>query len=624
MNQIARKPAELFVDPAVILEARPDGTQLFRSALALPDYARCSGEWLERWAAATPEAVLIAERGADGEWVKVTYGEALARVYRIAAWLLGQQLSPERPVLVLSDNGIEHALLMLACLHVGVPISPVSPGNSLLSKDFAKLKANVELLRPGVIYADGIERLVPALAAIAGLHDAVIVAGSRSTDSGQPQPGTLPFAEMEKVGAGDTANHAAVRAAFDAVTPDTIAKFLFTSGSVGAPKAVITTQRMMCSNVEMKSVIWPFLNQQKPVIVDWLPWSHVFGGSHNFNKVVRFGGSLYIDDGKPLPALLPKTVKNLTEVSPTIYFSVPLAYGLLVAQLRDNAALRKSFFARLQIIFYAGAALPQSTWDELERLAIMELGHPVVMLSSWGSTETAPACTDCHFQAVRSGVIGVPIPGTTLKLVPVADKLEVRVKGPNLFPGYWKQPALTAAAFDEEGFYMIGDAVSFVDPARPEQGLLFDGRVAEDFKLLSGTWVHVGSLRVAGISALSPVAQDIVVTGHDRDDIGFMIFPNLAECRRIAGLGDDAAVSAVLGHPAIKERLREGLVRLKQQGGGSSTYPARALLMAEPPSSEAGEMTDKGYINQRAVLTRRADRVLELYADVPDAAVIFI
>ncbi|MDP3512059.1 MAG: feruloyl-CoA synthase [Sulfuritalea sp.] len=624
MNQIARKPAELFVDPAVILEARPDGTQLFRSALALPDYARCSGEWLERWAAATPDAVLIAERGADGEWVKVTYGEALARVYRIAAWLLGQQLSPERPVLVLSDNGIEHALLMLACLHVGVPISPVSPGNSLLSKDFAKLKANVELLRPGVIYADGIERFVPALAAIAGLHDAVIVAGSRSANGGAAQPGTIPFAEIEKVGAGDTANHAAVRAAFDAVTPDTIAKFLFTSGSVGAPKAVITTQRMMCSNVEMKSVIWPFLNQQKPVIVDWLPWSHVFGGSHNFNKVVRFGGSLYIDDGKPLPALLPKTVKNLTEVSPTIYFSVPLAYGLLVAQLRDNAALRKSFFARLQIIFYAGAALPQSTWDELERLAIMELGHPVVMLSSWGSTETAPACTDCHFQAVRSGVIGVPIPGTTLNLLPVAYKLEVRVKGPNLFPGYWKQPELTKAAFDEEGFYMIGDAVSFVDPARPEQGLLFDGRVAEDFKLLSGTWVHVGSLRVAGISALSPVAQDIVVTGHDRDDIGFMIFPNLAECRRIAGLGDDAAVSTVLGHPAIKERLREGLVRLKQQGGGSSTYPARALLMAEPPSSEAGELTDKGYINQRAVLTRRADRVLELYADVPDAAVIFI
>ncbi|MFA4969649.1 MAG: feruloyl-CoA synthase, partial [Sulfuritalea sp.] len=610
----------LFVEPAVILEDRADGSRLFRSALALPDYSRCSGEWLERWAAETPDAILIAERGADGEWVKVSYGEALARVYRIATWLLGQKLSPERPVLVLSDNSIEHALLMLACLHVGVPISPVSPGNSLLSKDFVKLRANVELLRPGVIFADTIERFMPALKAVADLHDAVVVAGSRSA----PQPGTIPFTEIAKVGADDTVNFAAVKTAFNALTPDTIAKFLFTSGSVGAPKAVITTQRMMCSNVEMKSVIWPFLNKQKPVIVDWLPWSHVFGGSHNFNKVVRFGGSLYIDDGKPVPALLPKTVKNLTDVSPTIYFSVPLAYGMLVAKLRDDAALRKSFFSRLQIIFYAGAALPQSTWDELERLAVMELGHPVVMLSSWGSTETAPACTDCHFQAVRSGVIGVPIPGTTLKLVPVADKLEVRVKGPNLFPGYWKQPALTKAAFDEEGFYMIGDAVEFVDAAKPELGLLFDGRVAEDFKLLSGTWVHVGSLRVAGISALSPVAQDIVVAGHDKDDIGFLVFPNIAECRRIAGLGDDAPVDAVIGHPVIKERVREGLVRMKRDGGGSSTYPARVLLMAEPPSPEAGELTDKGYINQRAVLTRRADRVLELYSDVPSADVIVI
>jgi len=616
MSAIARTPAELFVEPAVTLEDRPDGSRLFRSALALPDYSRCSGEWLERWAAETPDAILIAERGADGEWVKVSYGEALARVYRIATWLLGQKLSPERPVLVLSDNSIEHALLMLACLHVGVPISPVSPGNSLLSKDFVKLRANVELLRPGVIFADTIERFMPALNAVADLHDAVVIAGSRS----QPQPGTIPFAEIAKVGADATA----VKAAFNALTPDTIAKFLFTSGSVGAPKAVITTQRMMCSNVEMKSVIWPFLNKQKPVIVDWLPWSHVFGGSHNFNKVVRFGGSLYIDDGKPVPALLPKTVKNLTDVAPTIYFSVPLAYGMLVAKLRDDAALRKSFFSRLQIIFYAGAALPQSTWDELERLAVMELGHPVVMLSSWGSTETAPACTDCHFQAVRSGVIGVPIPGTTLKLVPVADKLEVRVKGPNLFPGYWKQPALTKAAFDDEGFYMIGDAVEFVDAAKPELGLLFDGRVAEDFKLLSGTWVHVGSLRVAGISALSPVAQDIVVAGHDKDDIGFLVFPNIAECRRIAGLGEDAPFDVVIGHPVIKERVREGLVRMKRDGGGSSTYPARVLLMAEPPSPEAGELTDKGYINQRAVLTRRADRVLELYSDVPSADVIVI
>jgi feruloyl-CoA synthase len=413
-----------------------------------------------------------------------------------------------------------------------------------------------------------------------------------------------------------------VRRAFESVSLDTIAKFLFTSGSIGAPKAVITTQRMMCSNQEANAQIWPFMAIQKPVIVDWLPWSHVFGGNYCFNKVLCWGGSFYIDGGKPAPGLLDKTVKNLTDIAPTQYFSVPRAYDMLVPLLRDNAALRKNFFSRLQIIFYAGAALPQHLWEELDRLARMELGEPVTMLSSWGSTETAPAATDCHFQAVRSGVIGVPIPGTELKLVPVADKLEVRIKGPNVFPGYWKQPKLTREAFDEEGFYIIGDAVEFVDESKPEQGLLFDGRVAEDFKLTTGTWVHVGSLRVAGIDALSPVAQDIAVTGHDRDEIGFMVFPNMSECRRLAGLATDAPAHQVLGHPMVKERLREGLLRMKRDGGGSSTYPSRILLMAEPPSTEAGEITDKGYINQRAVLTRRADLVVHLYSDVPDSGVI--
>ena len=619
MSPIARKPADLFADPAVILETCSDGSRRLRSAITLPPGSvRCSGEWLERWATETPDAVYLAERGADGEWVRVSYGAALSRVKSIANWLLGQNLSAERPVMVLSDNGIEHALLMLACLHVGVPHCAVSPGNSLLSRDFAKLRANVDLLRPGVIFADPLERFMPAVEAVRDLHDGVVVAGSTS----KPNAGTIEFSEIEKVGADDTGKYTAVTRAFEALTPDTIAKFLFTSGSIGTPKAVITTQRMMCSNQEANALIWPFMAKQKPVIVDWLPWSHVFGGNYCFNKVLCWGGSFYIDGGKPAPGLIEKTVKNLIDIAPTQYFSVPRAYDMLVPLLRDNTALRKNFFSRLQIIFYAGAALPQHLWEELDRLARMELGEPVTMLSSWGSTETAPAATDCHFQAVRSGVIGVPIPGTELKLVPVADKLEVRVKGPNVFPGYWKQPKLTQAAFDEDGFYIIGDAVEFVDPDRPEQGLLFDGRVAEDFKLLTGTWVHVGSLRVAGIDALSPVAQDIVVTGHDRDEIGFLVFPNMSECRRLAGLGNDAPADQVLGHPAVKERVREGLVRMKREGGGSSTYPARLLLMAEPPSTEAGEITDKGYINQRAVLARRADLVVHLYSDVPDSGVI--
>jgi feruloyl-CoA synthase len=380
---------------------------------------------------------------------------------------------------------------------------------------------------------------------------------------------------------------------------------------------------MLCASQKAKELIWPLLQHTPPVLVEWLPWSHTFGGNHNFNMVLRWGGTLYIDEGKPTPALLDKTLRNLREVAPTLYFSVPRAFDMLVPRLRDDAGLRENFFGRLQLIFYAGAALPQHLWDELERLSVQTVGVPITMVSSWGSTETAPLATDCHYQAARSGVIGVPVPGVELKLVPVADKLEVRVKGPNVFPGYWKQPELTQQAFDEDGYYLIGDAVEFVDPARPELGLLFDGRVGEDFKLLTGTWVHVGSVRVKGIDAMSPIAQDIVVTGHDRDEIGFLVFPNLPECRKIAALPDDTPVETVLTHPAVVRRVREGMSVLAQ-GGGSSTYPARVMLMAEPPSVEAGEITDKGYINQRIVRTRRADLVQWLHVDVPDRNVITV
>lgn len=616
MNSIPRKANQLFVDPTVVLETRADGSRLYRSKITLPEkYARCVGEWLEHWAEADPDRLFLAERGADGEWVRLSYGAAKQRVYRIGSYLLGRKLSAQHPVAILSDNGIEHALLMLAAMHVGIPSCAISSGNSLMSKDFGKLKDNIALLQPGLIYADPIGRFMPAIKALEGLHDAIVVAGGRS----EPTPGTIPFSELEA-----RQDAAAVAKAFAAVTPDTISKFLFTSGSVGTPKAVINTHRMLCSNQAAKEMTWPFLHDKPPVLLDWLPWSHTFGSNHNFNLVLRWGGTLYIDEGKPTPAAFGKTILNLKEISPTLYFSVPRAYDMLVPHLRDDPLLRENFFRQLQVIFYAGAALPQHLWNELENLSRQAIGTEVTMTSSWGSTETAPMATDCHFQAVRSGVIGVPVPGTTLKLVPAADKLEVRVGGPNVFPGYWKQPDLSAAAFDEEGYYLIGDAVEFVDPERPELGLLFDGRVGEDFKLLTGTWVHVGSLRVAGIDAFSPVAQDIVVTGHDRDEIGFLVFPNIPECRTLCpGLPPDAPVDQVLSNIAVVQRIRQGMAMMAQSGG-SSTYAARVMLMAEPPSVEAGEITDKGYINQRIVRTRRADLVEWLYADMADRSVLTV
>jgi len=351
------------------------------------------------------------------------------------------------------------------------------------------------------------------------------------------------------------------------------------------------------------------------VLLDWLPWSHTFGANHNFNLVLRNGGTLHIDGGKPAPGLFATSLANLRSVMPTVYFNVPRGFDMLIASLREDEALRRRFFSEVRFAFYAGAALPQNLWDALEQLSIETVGRALPMVSAWGSTETSPLATDCHFQAERSGNIGVPIPGTELKLVPSGDKLEVRVRGPNVMPGYWKAPELTAQAFDSEGFYLIGDAVTFADPARPERGLFFDGRVAEDFKLNSGTWVSVGTLRVAGIAALAPLAQDIVVSGHGGDDVRFLVFPNVAACRALAGLPDSADVKAVIGHAKVRAATAQGLARLKAQGGHSSGHATRALLLAEPASVDGGEITDKGYINQRAVLTRRASAVAILNDD---------
>ena len=428
-------------------------------------------------------------------------------------------------------------------------------------------------------------------------------------------PATLTRSRSARIAA--TPETPDVEKAFAAITPDTIAKFLFTSGSTGTPKAVINTQRMLTSSQQAKAQTWTFLEDigEKLVILDWLPWSHTFGANHNFNLVLRNGGTLYVDGGKPAPGLFATSLANLRSVMPTVYFNVPRGFDMLIAALRGDEELRRKFFGEVKFAFYAGAALPQNLWDALEELSIKTVGRAMPMVSAWGSTETSPLATDCHFQAKRSGNIGVPIPGTELKLVPSGDKLEVRVRGPNVTPGYWKAPELTAQAFDAEGFYLIGDAVTFADPARPELGLFFDGRVAEDFKLNSGTWVSVGTLRVAGIAALAPLAQDIVVTGHGGDEVRFLVFPNIAACRAHAGLPDSADVKDVIGHDKVRGAIAQGLAKLKAQSGNSSGHATRALLLAEIASVDGGEITDKGYINQRAVLTRRAGAVATLDDD---------
>src|SRR4030081_1754863 len=547
-------PEMLFAMPDIVADRRADGSIWLKSSAPLQQSARCVGDWLEHWAQQTPDRIFLGERSSiDAPWTTVTYRDALRRVRSVAAWVLAQGLSAERPLVILSDNSIDHALFALAAMHVGVPNAAISPAYSLMSRDFDKLKSMISLLDPGAIYVSSVKPFAPALAAIKALHSAKIVSGDADTAD------AVSFRSIAA-----TPETAEVAKAFAAVTPDTIAKFLFTSGSTGTPKAVINTQRMLTSSQQAKAQTWVFLDDISDlVILDWLPWSHTFGANHNFNLVLRNGGTLYINGGKPAPGLFATSLAHLRSVMPTVYFNVPRGFDMLIAALRDDDELRRRFFNEVKFAFYAGAALPQNLWDALEDLSIKTVGRALPMVSAWGSTETSPLATDCHFQAERSGNIGVPIPGTELKLVPSGDKLEVRVRGPNVTPGYWKGAGLTAQAFDSDGFYMIGDAVTLADPDCPERGLFFDGRVAEDFKLNSGTWVSVGTLGVAGIAALAPLAQDIVVTGHGGDHVHFLVFPNVAACRAHAGLPESTDVSEVIGNESVRDGDALGFAKLR-------------------------------------------------------------
>jgi feruloyl-CoA synthase len=571
-----------FAPARVEVERRTDGSAILRSPEPLAPFARAVGEWLVQWAEAAPDRTFLAERSGD-DWRRISYQDARLAVRRIGGSLLARGLTPSSPVAILSDNSVNHALLALGAMHAGIPVAPISPAYSLISKDHAKLKAIFNLLHPGLVFADNPDRFVAALAAV----DATA---------------TPIDALLEE-------DHSArADEAFSAVGPDTIAKILFTSGSTGEPKGVINTQRMLCSNQQSWAQAWPFLEDAPPVLCEWLPWNHTFGGNATFNIVLRNGGTLYIDGGKPTPDLIATTARNLREISPTLYFNVPRGYDLLLPLLESDEALRRSFFSTLDAMFYAGAALPQNLYDRLLALVPPERIGRTFMLSGWGSTETAPLSAIVHFSIDRPANVGVPAPGIELKLLPSGSKLEVRVRGPNVTPGYYRNKELTAAAFDDEGFYKIGDAMRLLDPDDPAQGLVFDGRVAEDFKLQSGTWVHAGAVRVRLIAACNSLVQDAVITGHDRTEVGAMVWLN-------------AASTHSLGQAEIFSRLQSALASLHADVTGNSMAPKRLLVLEHPPSIDAGEITDKGYINQRAVLEHRARHVDRLHAGGPGVIV---
>ncbi|MBI5717256.1 MAG: feruloyl-CoA synthase [Burkholderiales bacterium] len=617
---MAQPPLSFFDDPAQLAPRRAvrrnldGGAFVLHSPEPLQPHARCVGEWLEHWAETTPQALAFAEPApasssssassgghAGDTWIRLTWQALRQRVGAVAQALLDLELPAGKPVVVLSDNSLDHLVLELACMHVGRAICPVTSGYSRLAQgDFTRIHGILATLDPALVYAQDAATYAPVLAKAPVAARAVFSHGADAV------PGALPFATL--LGTRETP---AVAAAFADVRPDTHAKYLLTSGSTGHPKVVINTQRMLTANQQMIAQTLRFLEREKPVLLDWLPWSHTFGGNHNTFMVLRTGGTMYIDDGRPLPGLIDKTLAHLRDVQPTLHFNVPKGYDMMLPALEADLELARRFFGKLRMVFYAGAGMPQATWQRLEAVAAKVRDvhtDPVWFTTSWGSTETAPANTFAHWKLDRAGIIGLPMPGCEIKFVPNAGKLEMRLRGPHIFPGYRGNEAATKEAFDDEGFYRIGDAGYLQDEADPASGIVFNGRVAEDFKLTSGTWVSVGTLRLHLVTALAPLVQDAVITGHDRNELGALLF--LTE------------VARKLPAEELRAQIQAVLRRIKAEGGGSSHTPARVLPLPDAPSMARGEITDKGYINQRLTLQCRAAEVEALYAKPVDARVI--
>ncbi len=601
-----------FGNPDVTIERRDDGTIYLSPKIPLREYPVRLTDRLHHWARAEPNRIFMAERDAGGGWRQISYAQLLGSSRHIASALLARGLSAERPIVILSGNSIDHALLAFGALYAGIPFCPVSPAYSLVSKDYGKLAYLMSLLTPGLVFADAAGKFADALAA--NVPEATEIVASHGDVPGRK---VTMLAELLA-----TPEHPDLDAAHDAIGPDTIAKFLLTSGSTGNPKAVINTQRMICANQVMIRETMTFLKDEPPVIVDWLPWNHTFGGNHNIGLTLFNGGSMYLDEGKPMPGGIEETVRNLREISPTVYFNVPKGYESLLPYLRDDKMLRAKFFHRLHAMFFSGAALSSFVWNSLDELAVQETGYRIPMLTGLGATETAPFFMSVRPDTSRSGHVGLPVSGNDAKLIPNNGKLEVRARGPNVTPGYWRQPELTAAAFDEEGFYKFGDALKPVDASDFDKGFDFDGRIAEDFKLASGTWVSVGPLRARFVAACAPLVRDVVISGINRDEISALVILDPDGCRLINPTlpSDDRAATA--SDPLIREAFRERLTKFLATATGSSTRITRAILLDTPLSIDRGEVTDKGSINQRAVLDHRSGLIDLLYSPTPPAHVI--
>ena len=595
------------VNPALTadVERRGDGSLVLRSRQELLSYPARATDRFVAWAGATPGATVFAWRCGDGAVATLGYGEALDRVRRVGQALIDRGASTDRPVVILSGNSADAAVLTLAALYVGACVAPLSPAYSLVSRDFSTLRQVLSPLRPALVFAEDGAQFSKALDAVVAA-DVETVVSLNASAARTP----TPFAALAATRPTD-----AVERANAAIGPDTVAKILFTSGSTGFPKGVINTHRMLTSNQQMLAQALPVLVAEPPVLVDWLPWHHTFGGNHNFGLVLHHGGTLFIDRGKPLPGQFDESVRNLQEYPPTVYVNVPRGFEELVRRLRTDAALRNRFFHRLRVCFFAAASLAQNVADELQAIGLDACGRRIPLVTALGATETAPLAIARDWDSDRAACVGLPVPGLEAKLVPAAERFELRVRGPNVTRGYWNDPAETTAAFDEEGFYRIGDAVRLADETNVNEGLLFDGRVAEDFKMSTGTWVRVGALRARVVAHFAPLVQDAVITGHDRDELGMLIVPDVDACRACCPeLSPSGDRRVILRHEAVRDRLETLLRSFAADSTGSATRVVRAMVLEEPPSLDAQEITDKGSLNQRAILTRRAALVDALYA----------